>query len=57
MEKAKDFTPIIEGIQVTLEEWGYKFLVISYLRTENSLSEKITGAKDFLSSLNFLQKF
>jgi len=50
LEKADDFAPIIKGIQATLEEWGYKSLVIPYLRTENSLSGKITGAKDFLSS-------
>ncbi len=50
LEKAEDFAPIIEGIQATLEEWGYKSLVIPYLRTENSFSGKITGAKDFLSS-------
>lgn len=53
LEKAEDFAPIIEGIQATLEEWGYHSLVIPYLRTENTLSGKITGAKDFLSSFNF----
>jgi len=50
LEKAKDFAPIIEGIQATLGDWGYNSLVIPYIRTENTLSGKITGAKDFLSS-------
>ena len=48
--EAKDFAPVIEGIQETLEEWGYNSLVIPYTRTKDDLSGKITGARDFLNS-------
>ena len=50
LEEAKDFTPIIEGIQEILKEWGYNSLVIPYTRTKDDLSGKITGARDFLNS-------
>ncbi len=50
LEKAEDLAPIIEGIEKTLKDWGYNSLVIPYIRTENTLSGKITGVKDFLSS-------
>ena len=33
-EEAKDFAPIIEGIQETLEDLGYNSLVIPYKRTK-----------------------
>jgi len=49
-EEAKDFAPIIEGIQETLEDLGYNSLVIPYKRTKNDFLGKIAGAKDFLSS-------
>jgi len=48
--EAKDFAPIIEGIQKTLNDRGYNSLVIPYTRTKDNLLGKITGAKDFLSS-------
>ena len=50
LEKAEDFTPIIEGIQQTLSERGYNSLVIPYIRTKDDFLGKITGARDFLSS-------
>lgn len=56
LEKAEDFTPIIEGVEKTLKERGYNSLVIPYIRTENTLSGKITGARDFLSSYNSSSK-
>jgi hypothetical protein len=49
-EEAKDFAPIIAGIQETLNEWGYNSIVIPYSRTKNTFLGKIAGAKDFLSS-------
>jgi len=45
LEKAEDFAPIIEGIQETLNEWGYNSMVIPYERTKNSFFGKITGIK------------
>ena len=48
--EAKDFAPVIEGIQETLEEWGYNSLVIPYTRTRDDLSGKIAGARDFFNS-------
>jgi pimeloyl-ACP methyl ester carboxylesterase len=53
LEKAEDFTPIIEEIQEVLNEWGYSAIVIPYNRTKNTLTGKLTGVKDFLSSFNF----
>jgi hypothetical protein len=50
LEAAEDFEPIIEGIQKTLDEWGYNSLVIPYTRTKDNFFGKITGAKDFLNS-------
>jgi len=56
LEKAADFTPIIEGIKKTLEDFGYNSLVIPYIRTEDTLSGKIAGARDFLSSYSSSSK-
>ena len=53
LEKAEDFAPIIEGIQETLNEWGYSSIVIPYNRTKNTLLGKFTGAKGFLNSFDF----
>ena len=55
LEEAKDFAPIIEGIQEILKEWGYNSLVIPYTRAKDDLSGKITGARDFLNSFQFLK--
>jgi len=49
-EEAKDFAPIVEGIQATLNEWGYNSVVIPYTRTKNDFLGKIAGARDFLNS-------
>lgn len=52
LEKAEDFAPIIEGIEKTLNEWGYNSLVVPYTRTKDNLLGKIAGTKDFLNSFN-----
>lgn len=49
IEKAKDFTPIIDGIQKTLKERGYNSVVIPYNRTKDNLLGKITGVKEFFN--------
>lgn len=49
LEEAEDFSPIIIGIQEALSNLGYNSVVIPYNRTK----DKITGAKDFLSSYNY----
>lgn len=51
-EKAKDFAPIVEGMQKTLEEWGYRSVVIPFNRTKNSFLGEITGAKEFFTSFH-----
>lgn len=53
LEEAKDFTPIVEGIQKTLDGWGLNVIVIPYKRTKDTFLGKIVGAKDFLSSFKF----
>jgi len=53
LEKAKDLSPIIEGIQKTLNEWGLSSIIIPFNRTKNTFSGKITGIKDFLSAFDF----
>jgi len=45
LEKAEDFTPIIEGIEKTLNEWGYNSIVVPYERTKDTFLGKITGIK------------
>jgi len=50
LEKAKDFAPIIQGIQQTLNNWGMKSIVIPYQRTKNGFLGRITGAKEFFLS-------
>ncbi|MDP1538928.1 MAG: hypothetical protein Q8M00_02755 [bacterium] len=50
LEKAEDFAPIIGGMQQTLNEWGYKSVVIPYARTKDNFWGRITGAKEFFNS-------
>lgn len=45
-EKAKDLTPIVQGIEKILLEKGYKSIVLPYERTKNGFLEKIIGAKE-----------
>ncbi len=45
LEKADDFAPIISGIEATLNDWGYRSIVIPYERTKDGFLGKITGAK------------
>ena len=49
-EKAQDFAPIIEGIQGTLSGWGYKSVVIPYVRTKDGFWGRIAGMKEFFNS-------
>lgn len=53
LEKAEDFYPIIEGIQQTLNDWGYKSIVIPYNRTRDTFWGKISGAREFFSFFDF----
>ena len=53
LEEAEDFTPIIEGVQDTLNEWGYKTVIIPYNRTRDGFMGRITAIKEFFSSFNF----
>lgn len=50
LEKADDFFPIITGIKKTLDDWGYRSVVIPYERTKNGFLGKITGAKEEIKS-------
>jgi hypothetical protein len=50
LEKAEDFAPVIKGIQKTLNEWGYRSVVIPYTRTRNDFLGKIAGTKEFFNS-------
>ena len=50
VEKAEDFTPIIKGMQQTLNEWGYNSVVIPYMRTKDNFWGRVTGAKEFFNS-------
>ncbi len=52
LEEAQDFTPIIKGIQETLNEWGYNSIVIPYQRTEDTFLGKLAGTKDFFNSFS-----
>jgi len=49
-EEAQDFAPIIKGIQGTLNEWGYKSVVVPYTRTKDGFWGRITGLKEFFNS-------
>lgn len=50
LAEAEDFVPVIEGIQETLNNWGYTSIVIPYNRTKNTLLGKTAGARDFMNS-------
>lgn len=50
LEKAEDFRPIIEGIQETLNDWGYNSIVIPYTRTKDNLFGRITGTREIFNS-------
>jgi len=50
LEEAKDFSPIIEGIQETLNNWGLNAIVLPYNRTKDGFWGKITGIKEFSTS-------
>jgi len=50
LEKADDFSPIITGIQETLNEWGYNSIVVPYNRTKDSFLGTIGGVKGTIFS-------
>lgn len=56
LEKAEDFAPIINGIQETLEGWGYDSIIVPYNRTKNGFLGKISSSRDFLTSFEFSSK-
>lgn len=45
-EKAEDLTPIVDGVEKTLSEKGYKSIVIPYERTKNGFLAKIRGTRE-----------
>lgn len=49
-KEAKDLTPIVEGIEKTLSNFGYNSTVIPYERTKNSFLGKITSTKELTAS-------
>ena len=48
-EEAADFTPIINGIQKTLNDLGYNSIVVPYTRTKDSFLGRVEGVKEILS--------
>jgi hypothetical protein len=50
LERADDFTPILNGIKQTLVQLGYKTNVIVYTRTFSCLPGRISGTKEQLLS-------
>ncbi len=52
LDKAKDFAPVVEGIQQTLNQLGYNSIVLPYQRTRENLLGKISGAKEFFNSFS-----
>jgi hypothetical protein len=50
LEKSDDFLPVIKGIEETLNEKGYKTVVVSYNRTKDNFWGEITGVKGFFNS-------
>ncbi len=50
LQDAKDFAPIIEGIQETLNEWDLNSIVVPYIRTKNNLLGRITATKEISRS-------
>ena len=50
LEKAQDFAPIIDGIQKALRERNLNSIVISYNRTKDSFSGKVTALKEMSRS-------
>jgi hypothetical protein len=50
LEEASDFSPIIRGIEETLNEKGYKVAVVSYSRTKDNFWGEIAGVKGTFKS-------
>jgi len=46
IEKAEDFTPIIEKMQQVLNQWEYNTVVIPYVRTKDDLLGRMTGIRE-----------
>jgi len=50
LEETEDLAPIVRGIESTLNEWGYKSIVVPYNRTKDGFFGKITGIRELLNS-------
>jgi hypothetical protein len=50
LNKAADFASILEGIQSTLSQFGYRSTTIAYYRTLPGLAGRIAGTKEQLNS-------
>jgi len=50
LEKAEDFTPIVKGIQETLNELGLNSIIAPYERTKDNFFGKITSVKEMRQS-------
>jgi hypothetical protein len=50
LERAGDFTPILDGIQQAIDRLGYRSTVVQYTRTLSSLVGRMAGIKDQLNS-------
>ena len=50
LEKAEDFTPIVEKMQETLNQWGYSTVVIPYTRTKDDLLGRVAGIREMMNN-------
>jgi len=56
LEKAKDFEPIIKGIEAILIDKGYKTHIIEHYRSKNNFFGRIRRLADFLTFYQFSSK-
>lgn len=49
IEKAKDLSPIVDGVKETLQREGYSSVVVPYERTKQGFLSKIGGAREMFS--------
>ena len=52
-EQEDDFAPIIKWVEGTLDQWGYRSVVIPYNRVKSDFSGKVVGAKEFFNSFQY----
>lgn len=53
LKEAKDFFPIIEGIEQTLDRLGSESVVVSYERTKNDFFGRVEGLREFFTSFPY----